>query len=262
MKKDVLRILTRILTTILKTILKTRILWIQNSLTYTSFFFFNLILNCFSNKHFKIKHHSSFSKFWFERRRNRKRRRRKKREELASSFFDRWHHDFLFSLVHLVIFIKINVALIDEFFIIRARNASREKWINLTNRFRSFAIFAREDSDFFLDTNLDRYCVMSLFFEHFEWLNELVNIAHSLFTYITSNISWQSLQTKIKKDLKKNINLKTLIKTFKNVDWLIDWKWKNDMKWKKNLYSRQNYELRLIKRNKNALFRSNFTNYV
>jgi hypothetical protein len=31
---------------------------------------------------------------------------------------------------------------------------------------------------------------------------------------------------------------------------------------KKNLYSRQNYELRLIKRDKNALFRSNSTNYV
>jgi hypothetical protein len=30
------------------------------------------------------------------------------------------------------------------------------------------------------------------------------------------------------------------------------------MKWKKNLYSRQDYELRLIKRYKNALFRSNF----
>jgi hypothetical protein len=37
--KNVLKILTRILTTILKTILKTRILWIQNSLIYTSFFF-------------------------------------------------------------------------------------------------------------------------------------------------------------------------------------------------------------------------------
>jgi hypothetical protein len=47
MKKDVLRILTKILTTILKTILKTRILWIQNSLIYTSFFLsrFNLELS-------------------------------------------------------------------------------------------------------------------------------------------------------------------------------------------------------------------------
>jgi hypothetical protein len=47
MKKNVLKILTKILTTILKTILKTRILWIQNSLIYTSFFFsrFNLELS-------------------------------------------------------------------------------------------------------------------------------------------------------------------------------------------------------------------------
>ncbi len=41
-----------------------------------------------------------------------------------------------------------------------------------------------------------------------------------------------------------------MIKTSKNVDWLIDWKEENEMKWKKNLYFRQNYELRLIKRNK------------
>jgi hypothetical protein len=62
----------------------------------------------------------------------------------------------------------INVALIDEFFIIRARNASRERRINSANRFRSFAVFVRDDSDSFLDTNLDRCDVMSLFFEHFE----------------------------------------------------------------------------------------------
>jgi hypothetical protein len=171
--------------------LRTRILWIQNSLIYTSFFFLDLILNCFADKHFKIKHHSFFSKFWLERRRNRKRRRRKKRKELANSFFDRWHHDFLFSLVHLVIFIAINVTLIDEFFIIRARSASRKKRVNSTNRFRFFAIFTRDDSDSSFDTNLDRCYVMNLFFEHFEWLNKLVNIAHrSLFTFITSNISW------------------------------------------------------------------------
>jgi hypothetical protein len=90
-------------------------------------FFFDLILNSFADKHLKIKHHSFFSKFWLERRRNRKRRRRNKRKELANSFFDRWHHDFLFSFVLFVIFIAINVKLIDEFFIIRARSASREK---------------------------------------------------------------------------------------------------------------------------------------
>jgi hypothetical protein len=171
--------------------LKTRILWIQNSLIYTSFFFLDLILNCFANKHFKIKHHSFFSRFWLERRRNRKRRRRKRRKELASSLFDRWHYDFLLSLVHFVIFIAINVTLINEFFIIRARSASRRKQINSTNRLRFFAIFTRDDNDLSLDTNLDRCCVMSLCFEHFEWLNELVSIAHrSLFTCITSNISW------------------------------------------------------------------------
>ncbi len=38
LKKSVLKVLTKILTTILKAILKTRILWIQNSLIYTSFF--------------------------------------------------------------------------------------------------------------------------------------------------------------------------------------------------------------------------------
>ncbi len=38
LKRDVLKILTRILTTILRAILRTRVLWIQNSLTYTSFF--------------------------------------------------------------------------------------------------------------------------------------------------------------------------------------------------------------------------------
>jgi hypothetical protein len=54
-KKNVLKILTKILTTILKTILKARILWIQNSLIYTSFFFLDLILNCFANKHFKLR---------------------------------------------------------------------------------------------------------------------------------------------------------------------------------------------------------------
>jgi hypothetical protein len=47
MRKNVLKVLTKILTMILKTILKTRILWIQNSLTYTSFFLsrFNLELS-------------------------------------------------------------------------------------------------------------------------------------------------------------------------------------------------------------------------
>jgi hypothetical protein len=94
------------------------------------------------------------------------------------------------------------------------------------------------------------------------WMIKWIRQHRSLFTFITSNISWQSLQTRIKKDLKKNINLKTLIKTFKNVDWLIDWRRKDEMKWKKSLYFRQNYELRLIKRDKNAVFRSNFTNYV
>jgi hypothetical protein len=98
------------------------------------------------------------------------------------------------------------------------------------------------------------------------WMIKWTRQHRSLFTFITSNISWQSLQTRIKKDLKKNINLETLIKTSKNVDWLIDWliDWRreDEMKWKKNLYSRQNYELRLIKRDKNALFRSNSTNYV
>jgi hypothetical protein len=45
LKENVLKVLTRILTTILRTILRTRILWIQNSLVYTSFFFrFNLKL--------------------------------------------------------------------------------------------------------------------------------------------------------------------------------------------------------------------------
>jgi hypothetical protein len=46
LRKDVLKILIKILTTILKAILKTRVLWIQNSLIYTSFFFsrFNLEL--------------------------------------------------------------------------------------------------------------------------------------------------------------------------------------------------------------------------
>ncbi len=46
MRESVLRILTKILTTILKTILRTRVLWIQNSLAYTSFFLsrFNLEL--------------------------------------------------------------------------------------------------------------------------------------------------------------------------------------------------------------------------
>jgi hypothetical protein len=39
LRKNVLKILTRILTTILRAILKTRVLWIQNSLIYTSFFF-------------------------------------------------------------------------------------------------------------------------------------------------------------------------------------------------------------------------------
>jgi hypothetical protein len=180
MKKNVLRILTKILTTILKAILKARILWIQSSLIYTSFFFLHLILNCLANKHFKFKHHSSFSRFWLERRRNRERRRRKKRKKLTNSFFDRWHHDFLFSFIHFVIFIAINITLIDEFFIIRARNASREKRINSANRFRFFTIFARDDDDFFFDTNFNRYCMMRFFFEHFEWLNEFVNIAHYL----------------------------------------------------------------------------------
>jgi hypothetical protein len=39
LKENVLKVLTKILTTILKTILRTRILWIQNSLIYTFFFF-------------------------------------------------------------------------------------------------------------------------------------------------------------------------------------------------------------------------------
>jgi hypothetical protein len=45
-KESVLRVLTKVLTTILKAILKARILWVQNSLIYTSFFFsrFNLEL--------------------------------------------------------------------------------------------------------------------------------------------------------------------------------------------------------------------------
>jgi hypothetical protein len=99
---------------------------------------------------------------------DRKRRRRKKREEFASLLFDRLHHDFLFSFVHFVIFIAINVALIDEFVIIRARSASREQRVNSTDRFRSLTISARDDNDSSLDTNLDRYDVMSFFFEHFE----------------------------------------------------------------------------------------------
>jgi hypothetical protein len=74
----------------------------------------------------------------------------------------------LFSLVHFVILITINVALINEFLIIRAQNASREKRVNLANRLRSFAIFARDDSDSSLDANLDRCDVMNFFFEHFE----------------------------------------------------------------------------------------------
>jgi hypothetical protein len=46
MREDVLRILTKVLTTILRAILRARILWIQNSLAYTSFFLsrFNLEL--------------------------------------------------------------------------------------------------------------------------------------------------------------------------------------------------------------------------
>jgi hypothetical protein len=126
-------------------------------------FFFDLILNCFVDKHLKIKHYSSFSKIWLERRRNRK-RRRNEQKEFANSLFNRWHHDFLFSFVHFVIFIAINVTLINEFFIIRAQSASRRKWVNSTNHFRFFAIFTRDDNDSFLDTNLDRCCVMSLFF--------------------------------------------------------------------------------------------------
>jgi hypothetical protein len=47
MRKNVLKILTKVLTTILKTILKTRILWIQNSLIYTSFFLFRFNLELF-----------------------------------------------------------------------------------------------------------------------------------------------------------------------------------------------------------------------
>jgi hypothetical protein len=47
MKENVLRILTKILTTILKAILKTRILWIQNSLIYTSFFLFRFNFELF-----------------------------------------------------------------------------------------------------------------------------------------------------------------------------------------------------------------------
>jgi hypothetical protein len=137
-------------------------------------------LNCFADKHLKIKHQSSFSRFWLEWRRNRERRRRKKREELANSFSDRWHHDFLLSLVHFVILITINITLIDEFVIIRARSASRERRVNSADRLRSLTIFARDDDDFSFDTNLDRCCMMRLLFEHFEWLNELVNIAHCL----------------------------------------------------------------------------------
>jgi hypothetical protein len=75
---------------------------------------------------------------------------------------------FLFSLVHFVIFIAINITLINEFVIIRARNASRERRVNSADRFRSLTSFARDDSDSSLDTNLDRCDVMSLFFEHFE----------------------------------------------------------------------------------------------
>jgi hypothetical protein len=44
MRENVLKILTKILTTILKTISKTRVLWIQNSLIYMSFFFFSFNL--------------------------------------------------------------------------------------------------------------------------------------------------------------------------------------------------------------------------
>ncbi len=142
MRKKILKVLTKILTKVLKT----RILWIKNSLIYTSFFFLDLILNCFADKHIKIKHHSFFSRLWFERRRNRK-RRWNERKEFTNSFLNRWHHDFLFSLVHLVILIAINVTLIDEFLIIRARSASRRKWVNLTNYFRFFAIFTRDDCD-------------------------------------------------------------------------------------------------------------------
>jgi hypothetical protein len=47
LRENVLRVLTRILTTILRAILRTRILRVQNSLTYTSFFLsrFNLELS-------------------------------------------------------------------------------------------------------------------------------------------------------------------------------------------------------------------------
>jgi hypothetical protein len=46
LRESVLKILTKILTTILRAILRTRVLWVQNSLTYTSFFLsrFNLEL--------------------------------------------------------------------------------------------------------------------------------------------------------------------------------------------------------------------------
>jgi hypothetical protein len=58
--------------------------------------------------------------------------------------------------------------LIDEFVIIRAQSASRERRVNSADRFRFFTVFADDDVDFSLDTNLDRCCVMNLFFEHFE----------------------------------------------------------------------------------------------
>jgi hypothetical protein len=47
LRKNVLKVLTKILTTILRTILRTRVLWVQNSLAYTSFFLsrFNLELS-------------------------------------------------------------------------------------------------------------------------------------------------------------------------------------------------------------------------
>jgi hypothetical protein len=74
----------------------------------------------------------------------------------------------LFSLVHLVIFITINITLIDEFVIIRARSASRERRVNSADRLRSLTVFADDDDDSSLDTNLDRCDMMRLFFEHFE----------------------------------------------------------------------------------------------
>jgi hypothetical protein len=58
--------------------------------------------------------------------------------------------------------------LIDEFVIIRAQSASRERRVNSADRFRSFTVFADDDDDFFLDMNLDRCDMMRLFFEHFE----------------------------------------------------------------------------------------------